>query len=623
MAVNDVTLSSSMRSNLLQLQNVNDKIAQKQQILATGNKVNTALDGPTAYFAAKSLSQRAGDLTALKDSMGQAISTIKAADKGMTSIDSMLDQAKGLTTAAYSALGNDASSVATRKALAQQFNALKTQIDKLAEDSGYGGKNLLTGNGQRLDSTSASRRAVNTITGLDNARVTNVSATDTYSVRVKGTGSITAQAADVTQAEQDRGLVGLKVSGKMSTTSGNFSDISIETRGSVGQPRTFIVSDGTESRTINYFDNNQTATATTTTAAKSTQAQVTNVAISGTIEAGDIFSISVEGQTFSYTATSADVTMTTTASAAIASKLQASITAALGANGRLSGTSYNLASATINAKGEIQLTGATAASQARPMTISANTTNALSKTVSESFASGAVVSFTIDRTALEKLANGGSGSSTLQKSVDLQISVTNLQGNTVTRDANNQRGEGKLDNGEQAFAFDSGTVRVNVDAKTIQQAAVSNSSANITTVQVANANTANDLTVQLNERNTNSITLAAQNLTTSGQGLQVDNAQNDWTDRADIDKAAAGLDNAKQKLRSASQTLSTNLNIVTTRESFTKEFSNVLTEGANKLTLADQNEEGAGLLMLQTRQQLGTIALSLANQSQQSILRLF
>ncbi|NUB22445.1 flagellin, partial [Azospirillum formosense] len=150
-----------------------------------------------------------------------------------------------------------------------------------------------------------------------------------------------------------------------------------------------------------------------------------------------------------------------------------------------------------------------------------------------------------------------------------------------------------------------------------------NSAANLVSVQVTDANTSNDLTVQLNERNTNAITVKSQNLSTSGQGLRLDYAQNDWTDRDDIDKAVASIDYAKQTLRSASQTLSTNLNIITTRETFTKEFSDVLVEGANKLTLADQNEEGASLLMLQTRQQLGTIALSLANQSQQSILRLF
>ncbi|WP_435540858.1 flagellin, partial [Azospirillum sp. ST 5-10] len=185
------------------------------------------------------------------------------------------------------------------------------------------------------------------------------------------------------------------------------------------------------------------------------------------------------------------------------------------------------------------------------------------------------------------------------------------------------RGSGKLSDGENAFAFDTGTVRLNVEQKTIMQAASASCAANLTTVQVTDANSSNDLTVQLNERNTNSITVLSQNLTTNGQGLRLDYALNDWSDREDIDKAVASIDYAKAHLRSASQTLSTNLNIVTTRESFTKEFSDVLVEGANKLTLADQNEEGASLLMLQTRQQLGTIALSLANQSQQSILRLF
>ncbi|KAA0573785.1 flagellin, partial [Azospirillum sp. B21] len=217
----------------------------------------------------------------------------------------------------------------------------------------------------------------------------------------------------------------------------------------------------------------------------------------------------------------------------------------------------------------------------------------------------------------------GNGISTIEKKVDLQIQVTNSNGAQITRDGMNEQGDGKLAGGDQAFAFDSGTVRVNVDAATIQQAATANCSANIVTKQISDANSSNDITVQLNETNTNSITVNAVNLTTGGQGLKLDEAQNDWTDRADIDKAVAGLDNAKSTIRSASQSLSTNLNIITTRENFTKEFSDVLSEGASKLTLADQNEEGAGLLMLQTRQQLGTIALSLANQSQQSILRLF
>lgn len=617
----NVTLSSSMRTNLLQLQSTQEQINKKQNILSTGNKVNTALDGPTAFFSAKGLNQRAGDLTSLKDAMGQSISTIQAADKGLTAIDSMVDQAKGLTTAAYAALGNDAASIATRKSLASQFNTLRGQIDKLAADSGYGGKNLIAGNGLSMDSTSSSRAAVNTIVGVDNARVTNVQAPDTYSIRIKGDGSIEGKTADINSAENAHGLTGLKLSGTISSTSGSFSNVQIEVRGANGRTRDFIVSDGNESRTISYFDNSQTTSTNLSTAATSGVAQVSTVNVGGTIEEGDIFSITVEGQTFSYTATSGDVSVGQNAALNVATQLQASISGAIAGSGRLAGK--DVATASIGTSGTITLTGNTTAGVVRDFSLTSSTTNALTKKISESFASGTVVSFTVDRRLLEAANNQGNGISTIEKKVDLQIQVTNSNGAQVTRDGTSDQGDGKLASGDQAFAFDSGTVHLNVDAKTIKQAASANCSANIVTKQISDANSSNDITVQLNETNTNSITVNAVNLTTSGQGLKLDEAQNDWTDRKDIDKAVEGLDNAKATIRSASQSLSTNLNIITTRENFTKEFSDVLTEGASKLTLADQNEEGASLLMLQTRQQLGTIALSLANQSQQSILRLF
>ena len=617
----NVTLSSSMRTNLLQLQSTQEQINKKQNILSTGNKVNTALDGPTAFFSAKGLNQRAGDLTSLKDAMGQSISTIQAADKGLTAIDSMVDQAKGLTTAAYAALGNDAASIATRKSLAAQFNTLRGQIDKLAADSGYGGKNLIAGNGLSMDSTSSSRAAVNTIVGIDNARVTNVQAPDTYSIRIKGDGSIEGKTSDINAAENAHGLTGLKLSGTISSTSGSFSNVQIEVRGANGRTRDFIVSDGSESRTTSYFDNTQTTSTNLTQAATSTKAQISTVNVSGTIEEGDIFSITVEGQTFSYTATSGDVAVGQNAAVNVATQLQASISGAIAGTGRLAGK--DVATASIGSSGTITLTGNTTSGVVRDFSLTSSTTNALTKKISESFASGTIVSFTVDRRLLEAANNQGNGISTIEKKVDLQIQVTNSNGAQVTRDGMSDQGDGKLAAGDQAFAFDSGTVHLNVDAKTIKQAASSNCSANIVTKQISDANSKNDITVQLNETNTNSITVGAVNLTTSGQGLKLDEAQNDWTDRADIDKAVSGLDNAKATIRSASQSLSTNLNIITTRENFTKEFSDVLTEGASKLTLADQNEEGASLLMLQTRQQLGTIALSLANQSQQSILRLF
>jgi flagellin len=65
------------------------------------------------------------------------------------------------------------------------------------------------------------------------------------------------------------------------------------------------------------------------------------------------------------------------------------------------------------------------------------------------------------------------------------------------------------------------------------------------------------------------------------------------------------------------------LSIIQTRIDFTTDMVNTLKEGADKLTLADINEEGANMLMLQTREQLGTTSLSLASQAAQGVLRLF
>jgi flagellin-like hook-associated protein FlgL len=108
-----------------------------------------------------------------------------------------------------------------------------------------------------------------------------------------------------------------------------------------------------------------------------------------------------------------------------------------------------------------------------------------------------------------------------------------------------------------------------------------------------------------------------------GGDLAIGAAANDWVADTDIDAAVADLDDALTELRSQAKTLSSNLSVVTTRQEFTTDMISTLTEGADQLTAADLNEEGANMLALQTRQQLGIQALSLASQAQQSILRLF
>jgi len=103
MALNDVSLTAGMRSNLLSLQNTVKLLDRTQERLSTGKKVNTAIDNPVSFFAAQSLNSRASIIDSLKDAMGQAVQTITAADKGIKAITAMIEQAKGIAQSALSA----------------------------------------------------------------------------------------------------------------------------------------------------------------------------------------------------------------------------------------------------------------------------------------------------------------------------------------------------------------------------------------------------------------------------------------------------------------------------------------------------------------------------------------
>lgn len=145
MAINDINLAGGMRTNLLQLQVTDTLMARTSQRLATGLRVNSAVDDASAFFAAQNNRSRASDLGARKDGMSEAIQTVKAADEGIKAITSLIEQAKGLTASARSA------NTADRATLAGQFDDLLTQIDGLAGDSGYKGTNLLGGDTLTVD----------------------------------------------------------------------------------------------------------------------------------------------------------------------------------------------------------------------------------------------------------------------------------------------------------------------------------------------------------------------------------------------------------------------------------------------------------------------------------------
>jgi flagellin len=91
--MSDITLSQGIRQNLLSLQDTAANLTTTQEHLATGKKINTAFDNPTSYFQSQSLNNRANDLSALLDQIGQGAQTLDAANNGLTGLTSLLEQA--------------------------------------------------------------------------------------------------------------------------------------------------------------------------------------------------------------------------------------------------------------------------------------------------------------------------------------------------------------------------------------------------------------------------------------------------------------------------------------------------------------------------------------------------
>jgi flagellin len=137
----DISLTSAMRANLLSLQNTVTLLNRTQDRLSSGKRVNSALDNPTNYFAAKSHMARATDFASRKDSMSEAIQTVKTASSGIEMISTLIESAKGVAQAAMTT-----SDTLQRAQYVTQYNTIISQLSTMASDSGYRGNNLLIGN---------------------------------------------------------------------------------------------------------------------------------------------------------------------------------------------------------------------------------------------------------------------------------------------------------------------------------------------------------------------------------------------------------------------------------------------------------------------------------------------
>src|SRR6202790_1927184 len=207
--MSNITLSAGIRQNLLSLQDTAANLTTTQEHLSTGKKVNTAFDNPTSYFTSQSLTNRASDLSALLDQIGQAQQTLNAANDGLTGLTSLLEQALSTAQQAQQASNDTAGST--------------TGTVSLTTNTLAAGNLLIATGGTTYTVSVAASAALSTIeadingtSGLGSSGA--VTATDDGSGHLVLTGNSPSTTFTASGAEQSAfGLVGTAVNGTSST----------------------------------------------------------------------------------------------------------------------------------------------------------------------------------------------------------------------------------------------------------------------------------------------------------------------------------------------------------------------------------------------------------------------
>jgi hypothetical protein len=193
-----IVLSASVRQNLLALQSTATLLAKTQNDLATGNKVNTALDNPTEFFTAQSLNNRASDIANLLDGIGNGVQVLQAANTGLTSLQALVSSAQSIAhQVLQSPTGYDTKSQVTSLAIpgATANNLLGTNYTN----------NTVTGSVINNDNTTpaligTNTQLVGTSSGTSNDLATAITHGSTLTVDGKTISFSTAQTAVSTDA---------------------------------------------------------------------------------------------------------------------------------------------------------------------------------------------------------------------------------------------------------------------------------------------------------------------------------------------------------------------------------------------------------------------------------------
>lgn len=570
----DVVLTAALRSNLLSLQNTQSLIDKTQLRLATGLKVNSALDNPQSFFAAQSLNNRASDLTRLLDGIGQSITAIKQADSSVQSLTKLIDQASSIGEQA-----RDALAAGTQEAKVTGSRDL-SGVTNVASING-----ITTGDTLVISVTDPDSTTVGALVDFDTGNNGQQNLTITFDTN----DSIDQIIAEIND-------------------NGNLADRVVEAKlNDRGELEIKAINGG--NLNLNFEANN----------AASTAADNENLAFAQALGFGEIASLISQGTT-----NANDVEVTALATPALVSfALYDSGTNAVATRSTLlqaledkDGTALVGAADLDNAADDLLISvngGTVVEIEANARSIQnviddINANASLNELIEASFDedSGQITIRALDAT-VETIQFGFEGNGA-GDTLNLGFGLTGYTSTSAgVRDIQSYRlgsAAGQLANLENEF----NNIRQQIDQLVADSG-----------YRGTNLLNGDDLTTFFNEDRSNS--LVTEGATFTSAGLNIDEAN--FGSATFVDSSLAQIRAATTTVRAFGSSIANDLSIIQTREEFTKSTINNLEEGRDKLTVADQNEEGANLLALQTRQTLGVTSLSLASQSQQSVLRLF
>ena len=598
----NITLSASVRQNLLSLQSTAEMMSITQNRLATGKKVNSALDNPTNFFTSQSLNNRASDLNSLLDSIGQAQQTLKAADTGITSLTKLVESAKSIAKQAQAATAPAAtySQTITGGAIAADTAAAPVSETSSATLSSVLGSATassvatlvidatdIANNTADGDTISITYNGVTTVfesdEGGNGVSGSNVAFTDAASLQTAlenafGAGNVANNSGTIT-------ISGTGYTNSFTTSSTGTGSALLGTNTAAVDGDTLTINDGTNTGTFRYVATGAVAADGTFSDLASLQAALAASSVTG-------------------------VTLTDSSGNLQVGKATGSVTIGgqLGTDLGLDGTH----SATAASNSDL----AALAGQSLSITVGSGTANTLNITASTTRA---------DVSSWLSGLNLGTGISAALTSGG-EIEITSTSSETITVGGGAATALGFTASGG---TYEPGTTvgtpsshRSNLQTQYNEILSQIDALARDASYNGINLLNGDNLKVVFNEDGTSSQTITGVTFSSTGLGLDTLSAS-EFQSNSAIDTVLSNVDAALSTLRSQAAKFGSNLTTVQTRQDFTKNMINTLQTGADALVLADTNEEGANLLALQTRQQLSTTALSLSAQADQAVLRLF